>query len=195
MSEQVIYVSNNVKSYSETLRKLIGDISDELNKGIKDGFAFKLANVENEETETYNFIKNQGYDIKYKEFTEFVSDCKGMIEANEKILDDVSKEQITEELSDNDLEQVSGGKGWWKKNWSKVAMGVGAALVVGAVLVATGGLGAPLLAAGIASQGAMLPMIGMGVVTAHAGLATGCAIAAGAGAVGIAAGAIGNALD
>ena len=191
MSEQILYISENTKTYSEALKSFVRSVFEELESGVKDGLAYQLSKADDNETEVFNFIKSQGFDIKYKEFFGFYEDCQEMIKANAELLESMPIEEEVVELDDTDLEQVAGGSGWWKKNWKKVAIGAGAALVVGAALVATGGLAAPIIGASVAAGGGMLPVIATGVIAAHSGLAAGCAIAAGAGGASIAAGALG----
>ena len=86
------------------------------------------------------------------------------------------------ELTEKELEMVSGGGfcDWWSKNWKKVA--IGAAIVVGAALICTG------VGAGIGSTiivGAGQVVVEAGVISMTAGTAmtaTGAAIGAGVGA-------------
>lgn len=175
MAEQILYISENAKNYSAGLKKLIQDISEEMTNGIKDGLAYKLARVENEEAKLYSFIKNEGYGISYKEFTGFLSDAKEIITANadfiEGALADTKMEQSSEELSDSDLEQVAGGGMKW---WQWLLVGIAAvAIVVACVCIASV----------VASVGACLATVGVGAIAAGglAGLviATNPAIVAG----------------
>jgi hypothetical protein len=182
MSEQVIYFSNNVRSYSKNLKTLIEDISEEMNKGIKDGFAFKLANVENDDAKMYSFLKNEGYDINYKEFTGFISDCRETIDANEQLIRKVTSEQNSEELSDSDLEQVAGGTSWWKL----MLIGIGAVLLLAAVVLSAG-LATPLLAA--AAIGASSAALTSAVIAGSGAVLIGCGVAAAVGTAAIITGA------
>ncbi len=192
MSEQMLYISKNAENYSVGLKKLITDISEEMNKGIKDGLAYKLASVENEEVKLYSFIKNEGYDISYKEFTGFISDAKDIITANADFIDSALaeklSEQISEELSDSDLEQVAGGKMKW---WQWLLIGIAAvALVVACVIaaplvIAIGtAIGAGSAACFAAGTVGLLTYAAVGniAVVVGAGIAAGVAVAAGTGA-------------
>ncbi len=199
MSEQVFYYSSNAQNYSDNLKKLLRDIYDEVDKGIQDGLAYKLAGVEDDESKVYSFLKNEGYDITYKEFSDFVNDCNDTIKVNGQLFQDVTNEQMTSELSDSDLEQVAGGM----KLWQKLLIGVGAALLVGAIIL-TAGLATPAVVAGTAG-GALATMstsacFGL-AVTAATGTATATAasvttiVAGGLGIASLAAGGIGAAVD
>ena len=183
MSEKVLYFTSDPIKYSENVKKLIHDINDEVIKGIKDGFAYKLASVENDEAKLYAFLKNEGYDITYKEFTGFINDCKDTIKLNEQFIHEATSEHSSVELSDSDLEQVAGGMNWWQ--W--LLVGIGAALVTAAIIL-TAGLATPLIAAaatGVAVTGATVA----GFVGAAAGVAVTAAVAGG---VGIASAAVGG---
>lgn len=155
MADQVLYVGNNAKNYSTNLKKLIDTIAEEMSKGIKDGLAFRFSSVENDETKLYAFVKNEGYDITYKEFSGFIADAKEVVLANkdflESIIGEQMSEQMSEELSDNELEQVAGGTAWWQ--WLLAA--VCAVAVIAAVIVTCGALAPliPLAATGVLGAG------------------------------------------
>ena len=195
MKEKNIFIKKTMDDYSDELKRLIIDIGDELSKGIKDGFGYKIANMDDNEAGLYSFLKNQGYDLNYKEFLNFLNECKELIEANEMLLDEISLEGIDEELNEDELATVSGGKGFWKKNWKKIAVGVGVSLVVGAAIVLTGGVGAVVVGAMAMGAPAGFTMLAVAGATANATLVTGCAIAGVAGATSIAAGAVGSLVD
>lgn len=137
MAEQMIYISKNAEHYSKGIIQMITDIAEEMMTGVKDGLAYKLANVENEEAKLHAFIKNEGYDITYKEFSDFIVDAKEIISLNSDLIESTLAEQIaehsSEELSDDDLEQVSGGKLKW---WQWLLVGVAAVAVVVACVLA-----------------------------------------------------------
>ena len=158
MSEITLQTARTFGDYPEGIQKLFLDIKEEVESGLKDGIGMRLASQKGEASEVYGFLKDQGYDITYKDFNIFYEDSLKIIEDNETALERMMEEQSTQELSDNDLEQVAGGSGWWKKNWKKVAIGAGAVLVVAAVTVMTCGV------AGVAAAGAAASMTGMGAL-------------------------------
>lgn len=191
MSEQIVYGNKNFENYSKDLLKLIVDISEEMNKGIQDGLTFKLGRVENDEVKLHNFVRNEGYDITYKEFTDFIVDAKDLITKNSDFIDSALAEKIeelsSEELSDDDLEQVSGGKmKWW--NWLLIgvaAVAVAVACVVlapVAIAAASAGLSfvagsSVVLGAGLAGANFATASIAVGVAGAATIAGAGTAIA------------------
>lgn len=195
MEEKKIFIKETVNGYSDELKRLITDIGDELGKGIKDGFGYRIANINDDEAEVYSFLKNQGYEITYKEFSDFIGDCRDILEANELLIEEISIEEIDEELDDDELKVVAGGKGWFKKNWKKLAIGAGAALLLGAAIVATGGIGGVIVGATAMGAPAGFSMLAVAGATAHATLTTGCIIAGATGAASMIAGGIGNLID
>ncbi len=185
MSEQLIYVSNNAQNYSVGLKKMIMDLSEEMTNGIKDGLAYKLARVENDEAKLYSFVKTEGYDLTFKEFSGFISDAKDMITANEEFINDILSEKIaefeSEELDDNDLEQVVGGNlKWWQILlicFAVVALVV--ACIIAAPLVAGVGaaVGTVVAAGGTIAAGGVFAC--SAVVAGSAAAALGTAVATG----------------
>lgn len=147
--EYSIKINKDMNSYSNDIKRLIIDISREIEKDVKDGIAGILSSSKKNEVELYEFIKDQGYAITYKDYQEFYEDCKEMIEIN---LDEVEKmikneEASTEELSDDQLEIVSGGglKSFWKKHKKEILIGgaiVAALAITAVIVVATCGVGA-----------------------------------------------------
>lgn len=175
--------------------------------GIRDGLASRLGGVENDEAKLYAFIKNEGYPISYKEFTSFLVDAKEMVQQNEAFIQgaaaDQTAESSTEELSDQDLEQVAGGGLAW---WAWLLIACAALIVVAACLVCPvligvvgAGLGATVgaaLGAGVAIgtiATAALASTSVAIATGAA-VAVAGAVVAGVAVVGAAAGGIGAAI-
>ncbi len=138
MRELTLKTNKTIDDYSEGIGKLLFDIADEIKNEVKDGIGIKLASQSGDEASVYNFLKNEGYDITYKDFLSFNQDSKKIVEENEDAIKNMLLEQKSEELNDNDLEQVAGGKMKW---WQWALIGVGAALVIAAATIVTCGMG------------------------------------------------------
>lgn len=148
-------LKRGMEDYGDGIKKLLTDIKYEIENNIRDGIGIKLASENESEVKTYNFLKNQGYDMSYKEFYEFYKESQVIVENNYDLIEKALEEQESSELNDDELEVVAGGKGWFKKNWKKVAVGAGIALLLGAAIVVTGGL------AGVAAAGAAASTVGL----------------------------------
>lgn len=179
MSTMVFQTNKSINEYGLGIRKLLLDIKEEIENGTKDGIGMQLASQSGDETSVYNFIKNQGYDVTYKDFLIFHKDSKKIVEDNGETIKSLIEEQKSEELSDSDLEQVAGGLNWWQ--W--ILVGIGAALVIAAVTILTCGIGTGVVAA---MSGASMGFAAMSVAipAAYAGAATAGFIAAVVGGVG-----------
>ena len=175
MVNQLVYKSEWVNTHNPNFKRLFTDLGEEMNKGIKDGMAYRLANTENDETKIFAFIKNEGYDIPYKEFAEFTEVCKGVVVDNEDFLKNAMQEQMSEELSDSDLEQVAGGKKLPK--WAIALIAIGIAIVIAAAVVFTFGAGAVVAAAGgaafVALAGASIGLGGGAIAATVVGTTAG----------------------
>jgi lactobin A/cerein 7B family class IIb bacteriocin len=181
MAEQTLFISRNAVNYSTGLVKLINDISNEMTTGIRDGLASRLGGVENDEAKLYAFIKNEGYPISYKEFTSFLVDAKEMVQQNEAFIRgaaaDQTAESRSEELSDQDLEQVAGGGLPW---WAWLLIAAAALLVVAACLVCPVLIGVVGAGLGAAVAGGLGAGLTIGVVAGAALASTSVVIATGA---------------
>lgn len=173
-----------VEDYAQGIQKLFGDIYDEISRDIKDGVMHNLLTIE-DETQSYNFLKNQGYDISYKDFLEFVEDCRTNLFENADMIGRfiVENEQSVQELDDEDLERVAGGGlGNWIKSHKKEII-IGAAIVAGVVAVAattalvisTCGAAAPAAAAVVSVTPQMIGAGSSAKVAAILGTAVLCA--------------------
>ncbi len=100
------------------------------------------------------------------------------------------KQKNTEpmELTEEELDNVSGGGfcDWWSKNWKKVA--IGAAIVVGAALICTGvgaGIGSTIVAGTVnivhTTATAMITEFGVDVMATGIGAAIGAGVGTAAG--------------
>jgi len=186
--EQALKIQISEK-YSEGMLKLLEDMAKEVENKQKDGIAHKLAGHTGELVDVFNFLKNEGYDIKYNKFETFYKDAREIINADEEFFMNALNESMSEELNEDDLEQVAGG-GWFKNNWKKLLMGIGIAIAVVGLCIITGGLGGAAIMAGVAGSAAMSVT---GAMTAAAGIytaaiVTGAVMAVGGGAAALAGG-------
>ncbi len=100
----------NGKQYSQNIQKLQKDIYDELTKNVSDGMVSKLMLIDDTDA-VYDFLKNQGYEFKYQEFVQYLEESNMYVHENITEIERYANtgESAYGELSDDDLEQVSGG--------------------------------------------------------------------------------------
>lgn len=169
MSTMALQTNKSINDYGAGIKKLLLDIKKEIEDGTKDGIGMQLASQKGDEASVYNFLKNQGYEITYKDFLIFNKDSKKIVEENEKALRSMLEEQKSEELSDSDLEQVAGGLEWWQ--W--LLVGIGSLIVLAAITIVT--LGAATVALG----GVLNGILATTYVAAGLGTVGGAAITVG----------------
>jgi hypothetical protein len=94
--------------YSEDTQRLINNLAEEYDNEIKNGLLATLSKQE-DQNDAFNLLKNHGYDIPYDEFKSFYQNIENVIEDYVKILDSMTVEGDVSELSETDLEGVTGG--------------------------------------------------------------------------------------
>ena len=173
MSALALKTSKSINDYGEGIKKLLLDIAEDMKNDIKDGVGIKLAAQNGDEASVYSFLKNQGYEINYKDFLLFQEDSKKIVNDNEEAIKGMIAEQKSEELSDSDLEQVAGGMNWWQ--W--LLVGIGAALVIAAITIVTCGIGTAV-ATIATTAGITSGAVGAAVATANVVAGVGAVVGA-----------------
>lgn len=141
MATKILTTSYIPTDFSSNVQILLKDILAEYEEKKTDGILSKLMGNDGSKEELYNFIKNEGYELNYKEFTKFYEASDAIVEKNKEYLVEACykvNEKYSDELSENDLENVVGGK----LSWGKIAIAAGLGLAVGGLVIATGGLAA-----------------------------------------------------
>ena len=182
MAEQMLYAGKNVQHYSAALKKFIADIATEMTTGIKDGLGYKLCCLQNDEVKLHTLVKNEGYNITYKEFTDFIADAREIITLNADFIDsalaDKKAEMGNKELTEDELAQVAGGKIKW---WAIALAGLAAVCLLVACII--------LIPVTAVVSGAVAVGVGVGAAIAYgvagsavfAGAVTGASIMGGLG--------------
>jgi len=171
-----LVLTKGLADYAEGIQKLAMDLKKEAEQGIKDGLIYTLGKQEDDEMKVYEYIKNEGYVINYKDFQGFIGDARAIINENEAFFMNIVQETFSEELSEDDLEQVAGG-GWFKNNWKKVLMGIGALMVVAAIGILTCGVGLAAITGAAAAVGQAVGVLAT-ITTASTLIATGLIVGA-----------------
>lgn len=137
MTTLVLKSNKTVEDYSKEMQIFLTDLKKDFEESVKDGILYKLSKMDGEPERIYNFLKNEGYKMTYKDFTTFYDDSLELIGKNGNAINNMMKETYETELTEDDLTDVVGGK---LKLWQKVAMGAGVGLAVVGLAVMTGGV-------------------------------------------------------
>ena len=103
-----------VQEYSDEIKRFIRDMLKEYENEVSDGLITELSKIE-DEIDVFNFIKSRGYKVKYDEFETYYNDVKKITARNGDFLEATIEEDGVTELSEEALENVSGGANFIKK--------------------------------------------------------------------------------
>lgn len=150
MIENIIDQKVITDKYSKGIFQLVNDLNEEVKTENKSGIISEISKMNSSEEEIYSFLKNEGYDISYKDYKLFYNDSLKAFGESENEISKVMRETYETELSENDLESVAGGK----LSFKKLGLSIGAALVIGGIVVATGGVAAVAIVVAAGATGA-----------------------------------------
>lgn len=132
MSQYAAEIKKGLYEYGEEIQRFVLDMVNECENNIRDGLMVELSK-QVDESSAFNFLKGQGYNVSYDEFERYYEDAQKYMNDNEDLLNRLMEEETTMELSDDDLENVAGGRWTWKKTVAAVGIG----LVVGGLVAVT----------------------------------------------------------
>ena len=107
MSDNQVTI-DKIQTYSAEIKRFINDLGKEYEDEVSDGLLAELSKKE-DESDVFNFMKSQGYNITYGEFETYYNDAKKLSNIEVDHLETPPEEAGSSELSDDALENVSGG--------------------------------------------------------------------------------------